>query len=145
MYALKICLYTDGDFGYKDTEFNMGQEMDTMIFYFEKREDAVEAFLRHFYSVGKSIRGRDTDDIKQWFADWNERIKLILKKVPTFEMKEGFGNPEILYGLYEVNRKTLSNGSFYFTEKPVGIYLSDYYNDWIDWEQLEAMDIIQEN
>lgn len=52
MFLVKICIYTDGDFGYEDPEFNMKDD-EEKTFYFENREDAVNALIRSFHNLKK--------------------------------------------------------------------------------------------
>lgn len=38
MFAVRICIYTDGDFEYEEPEFEMRDD-EEKIFYFENRKD----------------------------------------------------------------------------------------------------------
>lgn len=117
MYALEINIYTDGDFGYTDSEFYMKDD-ETIIFYFEKRESAITALERHLESVSNSIFTSDKylyRKVKNWYKTILNKFDLI-KKEYVFKIYKSFGNSEVEYCLFEVEKKKLDNGSFYFSE-----------------------------
>lgn len=139
MYALKICLYTDGDFGYNDTEFHIEPDAER-VFYFKNREMAVWAFLRHFHCVNKSLKTYGRGYIDKWFNRWDKRIDMISQKIRTFKIEKCFGNQEVLYCIYEVTEKTLSNGALYYDEILPDIDFSIYNEKDIDWCDLSKLE-----
>ena len=89
MFAVRICIYTDGDFGYDDPEFKTkGDEEKT--FYFETREEAVKALIRSFHNLKNSIRPCGRENIKRWIDSMDNRIELIAKKIHTFMIDKDF-------------------------------------------------------
>lgn len=124
MYALEINIYPDGDFGYTDSEFHMKGD-ETITFYFEKRESAIAALKKHLECVSNSIFTSDEYlyyKVKNWYEKILNNFDLIQKK-DVFRIYENFGNPEVEYFLFEVEKKKLDNGSFYFSE-----IKRDYYD-----------------
>lgn len=119
MYEVKICIVTDGDFGYEDPEFKIEDE-EELVFYFADRKKAAEAIVRSFHNLKNSFRTtKNLDCIKSWIDNWNEKIELLAKKLPTFVISEDFGNQQISYSLLWTRKATLGNGSYtYCNENP---------------------------
>lgn len=143
MYQLTIELFTDGDFGYEDTEFNIEPGV-RKNYYFEKRELAVAALKRHFESVTKSLRVHGMDYIQRWFSRWNDRIDVVSNNFKTFAFGEDFGNQSVYYGLVEVQKKELLNGSFSFDEHDLEADFEFYDEEDINLMQL-FVDTVSEN
>ena len=114
MYAVKIDIYTDDDFGYEDPEFNLSGEEDK-IFYFDCRKEAVNALVNSFHNFNNSIRVYDREHIKRWVNSMDNRIGLIAKKIPTFSIKKDFGT--LLYHLEDDGALMYSNQWIPLVEK----------------------------
>lgn len=135
MFAVTICIYTDGDFGYEEPEFNIeGEEEKT--FYFENRKEATNAIIRSFHNLKKSLRPCGRDNIKRWIDSMDNRIELITRKIPTFRIDKDFGNQSILYELCEVKKRELHNGSFCYDSNDVDIDFSWYGEEMIRWDEV---------
>lgn len=135
MFAVRICIYTDGDFGYDDPEFKTkGDEEKT--FYFETREEAVKALIRSFHNLKNSLRPCGRENIKRWIDSMDNRIELIAKKIHTFMIDKDFGNQSILYHLLEVERIDMDNGSYCYDSSEVDIDFSWYEEEMIRWDEL---------
>lgn len=135
MFAVRVCIYTDGDFGYEEPEFNTeGDEEKT--FYFETREDAVDALIRSFHNLKNSLRPYGRENIKRWIDSMDNRIELIAKKIPTFVIEKDFGNQSILYELLEVKKVEMSNGSYCYDSSEPDIDFSWYKEETIRWDEL---------
>lgn len=142
MYAVKIDIYTDDDFGYEDPEFNLSGEEDK-IFYFDCRKEAVNALVNSFHNFNNSIRVHNREHIKRWVNSMDNRIGLISKKIPTFSIKKDFGNQSILYELLEVNKVELNNGSYYYDAKEPEVDFSWYEEETIRWDELANWDDVE--
>lgn len=135
MFAVTICIYTDGDFGYEEPEFNVkGEEEKT--FYFENRKEATNAIIRSFHNLKNSLRPCGRDNIKRWIDSMDNRIELITRKIPTFRIDKDFGNQSILYELCEVEKRELHNGSFCYDYNHVDIDFSWYEEEMIRWDEV---------
>lgn len=135
MFAVKVCIYTDGDFGYEDTEFNTKND-EEKTFYFETRKEAAEALVRSFHNLKNSLRPCDRDYIKGWIDSMDNRIELIAKKFPTFIIEKDFGNQSLLYALLEVQKVEMSNGSYYYNSSEPDIDFSWYEEEMIKWDEV---------
>lgn len=135
MFSVRVCIYTDGDFGYEEPEFNTkGDEEKT--FYFETREDAVGALIRSFHNLKNSLRPCGREHIKRWIDSMNNRIELISKKIPTFTIEKVFGNQSLLYELLEVEKVEMNNGSYCYDSSEPDINFSWYKEETIRWDEL---------
>lgn len=135
MFAVRICIYTDGDFGYEELEFDMKDD-EEKIFYFENRKDAVNALVRSFHNLKNSLRPYDWDNIKRWIDSMDNRIELIAKKIHTFTIEKDFGNQSLLYELLEVDKVELNNGSYCYNSSNTDINFSWYEEETIKWDEL---------
>lgn len=135
MFAVRICIYTDGDFGYEEPEFNTrGNEEKT--FYFETRENAIGALIRSFHNLKNSLRPCGNEHIKRWIDSMDSRIELIAKKIPTFAIDKDFGNQSLMYQLLEVERVEMDNGSYSYNFSEPEIDFSWYEEEMIRWDEL---------
>ena len=135
MFAVKICVHTDGDFSFNDPEFRLKGDKE-YTFYFESRKSAAEALVRSFHNLKKSIHIEDREYVTEWIDYMDQRIDLIATKIYTFTIDQELGNQEIRYELVEVHRKDMSNGSFFLDEDEVDIDFSWYEEEDIDWNKL---------
>lgn len=135
MYAVKICIYTDGDFGYEEPEFDMKDD-EEKIFHFENRKDAVNALVRSFHNLKNSLRPCGREHIKKWIDSMDNRIELIAKKIPTFTIRKDFGNQFLLYEIVESNKVELDNGSYCYNFSNPDINFSWYKEETIRWDEL---------
>lgn len=135
MFAVRICIYTDDDFGYEEPEFNLKND-EEKTFYFENRKDAADALVRSFHNLKNSLRPCGRDHIKRWINSMDNRIELIAKKIPTFIIEKDFGNQSILYELLEVNKVKLDNGSCCYNQFDSEIDFSWYEPEEIRWDEL---------
>ena len=135
MYAVKICIYTDDDFGYEEPEFDLKDD-EEKTFYFENRKDAADALVRSFHNLKKSLRPHGRDYIKKWIDSMDKKIELIAEKIPTFIIDKDFGNQSILYELLEVNKVKMDNGSYCYNSFDSEIDFSYYEPEEIDWNEL---------
>lgn len=134
MFAVKIYIYTDGDFGYDDPEFNCRDEEKT--FYFRTREEAAKALVRSFHNLKNSLRPCGRDNIKRWIDSMDSRIELITKKIPTFIIDKDFGNQSILYHLLEVKKVEMNNGSYCYDSLEADVDFSWYEEETIRWDEV---------
>ena len=135
MFAVKICVHTDGDFSFNDPEFGLKGDKE-YTFYFESRKVAAKALVRSFHNLKKSIHIEDREYVTDWINYMDQRIDLIAKKVYTFTIDRELGNQEIRYELVKVHRKDMSNGSFFFDEDEVDIDFSWIDEEKIDWDEV---------
>ena len=135
MFAVRVCIYTDGDFGYEEPEFNTKSD-EEKTFYFETREDAVGALIRSFHNLKNSLRSCGREHIKRWIDSMDNRIELISKKIPTFVIEKDFGNQSLLYELLEVKKVEMSNGSYCYDSSEPDIDFSWYEEETIRWDEL---------
>lgn len=135
MFAVKIYIYTDEDFGFEEPEFNVKDD-EEKIFYFENREDAVNAFIRSFHNLKNYLRPWGIDYVKRWIDSMDNRVELIAKKIRTFRIAKDFGNQSLLYELFETERIEHANGSFCFNSKNPEIDFSWYEEETIRWDEL---------
>ncbi len=133
MFAVKICICTDGDFGYEEPEFDANDE--EKIFYFENRHYAVKALIRSFHNLKNSLRPCGREHIKRWIDSMDNRIELIAKKICAFNIHKDFGNQWITYELFEVEKRYLDNGSFYYDIISPPIDFSWYEVEMIRWDE----------
>lgn len=136
MYSVRVCIYTDEDFGYDDPEFNIKDD-EEKIFYFDNREDAINAIIQSFHNVKKSLRSYDRDYIKRWIDSMDNRIELICSKIHTFVIEKDFGNQSLLYELLEVQKVEMDNGSYFYDSKEPEINFSWYEEETIRWDELK--------
>ena len=142
MFAVKICVCTDGDFGYEEPEFNPKDD-EEKIFYFENRKDAANALIRSFHSLKNSLRPCGRDYIKGWIDSMDNRVELIANKIPTFTIEKDFGNQSILYELLEVNKVELDNGSYCYNSSNPDVNFSWYEQDAIRWDELINLENVE--
>lgn len=135
MYAVRICIYTDGDFGYEEPEFNIKDD-EEKIFYFDNRKEAVNALVRSFHNLKNSLRPCGRDNIKRWIDSMDNRIELIAKKIPTFTIEKDFGNQSLLYEIIEANKVEVENGSYCYNFLNPDINFSWYVEETIRWDEL---------
>lgn len=135
MYAVRICIYTDGDFGYEEPEFNIKDD-EEKIFYFDNRKEAVNALVRSFHNLKNSLRPCGRDNIKRWIDSMDNRIELIAKKIPTFTIEKDFGNQSLLYEIIEANKVEVENGSYCYNFSNPDINFSWYVEETIRWDKL---------
>ncbi len=135
MYAVRICIYTDGDFGYEEPEFNIKDD-EEKIFYFDNRKEAVNALVRSFHNLKNSLRPCGRDNIKRWIDSMDNRIELIAKKIPTFTIEKDFGNQSLLYEIIEANKVEVENGSYCYNFSNPDINFSWYVEETIRWDEL---------
>lgn len=135
MYAVRICIYTDGDFGYEEPEFNIKDD-EEKIFYFDNRKEAVNALVRSFHNLKNSLRPCGRDNIKKWIDSMDNRIELIAKKIPTFTIEKDFGNQSLLYEIIEANKVEVENGSYCYNFSNPDINFSWYVEETIRWDEL---------
>lgn len=118
MYAVVVDIYTDGDFGFEDSEFNLKaeNEVERMIV-FQNRSDAVEALKKSIRNIKQSFysSGNECINIKLWFDELYKVIHIITEKIENFSIYKDFGNQSTSFGLYEVEKNILENGGFYYT------------------------------
>lgn len=118
MYAVKIDIYTDGDFGFSDSEFNLkAQDDEERVIIFSNRNDAVKALTKSIYNIKQSFysSGNECINIKLWFDELYKVIHIITEKIENFSIYKDFGNQSTSFGLYEVEKNILENGGFYYT------------------------------
>ena len=115
MYAVRIKIESDGDFGFDETEF-LCEPDEERVFYFETRPEAADALVRSFKSLQASLRPCGRDYIKEFIDNFGDYIESIAKKVQTFRIEKNFGNQEILYELIEVEKVELQNKSHSYKE-----------------------------
>jgi hypothetical protein len=142
MYAVRICIYPDGDFGFDEPEFNIELEIE-QIFYFEERKEAAESIIRSFHNLRNSFRTHGWDEIKRWVDSFDDRIELIVKKINTFVIDKDFGNQQITYELAEVDKKYLPNGSYTYIKKEPEIDFSWYREETIKWDEVITWEDIE--
>lgn len=135
MFLVKVCIYTDGDFGYEESEFNVEPD-EEKIFYFENRKDAANALVRSFHNLKNSLRPCGRDYIKKWIDSMDNRIELISRKFSTFSINKDFGNQSILHELLEANKVELNNGSYCYNSSNPDIDFSWYEEETIRWDEL---------
>lgn len=135
MFLVRVCIYTDGDFGYEDPEFQVKDEEEG-IFYFKTREDAANALIRSFHNLKKSLRPCGRDNIKRWIDSMDNRVELIARKVPTFIIEKDFGNQSLFYELREVEKVEMENGGYCFNLLSPDINFSWYEEEIIRWDEL---------
>ena len=135
MFLVKVCICTDGDFGYEEPEFNMKND-EEKIFYFENREDAVNAFIRSFHNLKKYLRPCGRDNIKRWIDSMDNRVELIARKIPTFAIEKDFGNQSLLYKLLKTEKVQMKNGSYFFDSSDPDVDFSWYEEETIRWDEL---------
>lgn len=135
MFAVRICIYTDDDFGYEEPEFDMKND-EEKTFYFENRKDAADALIRSFHNLKNSLRPCGRDYIEEWINSMDSRIELIAKKIPTFVIEKDFGNQSILYELLEVHKIELNNGSYCYNSSDPNVDFSWYEVETIRWDDL---------
>lgn len=135
MFAVRICIYTDGDFGYEEPEFDVKSD-EEKTFYFETRKDAVGALVRSFHNLKNYCRPCGRDNIKRWIDSMDNRIELIVKKIPSFIIEKDFGNQSILYELLEVEKVEMNNGSYCYNSSSPHIDFSWYEEETIRWDEL---------
>ena len=135
MFLVKVCICTDGDFGYEELEFNMKDD-EEKIFYFENREDAVNAFIRSFHNLKKNLRPCRRDNIKRWIDSMDNRVELIARKIPTFTIEKDFGNQSLLYELLKTEKVKMENESYYYSSSEPDINFSQYEEETIRWDEL---------
>lgn len=135
MFVVKVCIYTDGDFGYEDPEFNTKDD-EKKIFYFENRNEAANALVRSFHNLKKSLRPCGREHIKRWIDSMDNRIELIAKKIPTFVVEKCFGNQSLLYELLETEKVKIENGSYCYNFFNPIINFSWYEEETIRWDEL---------
>lgn len=136
MFLVKVCICSDGDFGYEEPEFNMKDD-EEKIFYFENREDAVNAFISSFHNLKKYLRPCGMDNIKRWIDSMDNRVELIARKIPTFTIKKDFGNQSLLYELLKTERVQMKNGSYFFNSSVSDVDFSWYEEETIRWDELK--------
>ena len=135
MFAVRICIYTDGDFGYEEPEFNIKSDEDK-TFYFKNREEAVGALIRSFHNLKINLRPCGREHIKRLIDSMDSRIELIAKKIPTFAIDKDFGNQSLMYQLLEVERVEMDNGSYSYNFSEPEIDFSWYEEEMIRWDEL---------
>lgn len=136
MYAVTICINTDEDFSYEDSEFNTEYD-EEKVFYFENRKDAANAIVRSFHNLKNSLLPCGIDNVKRWIDSMDNRIDLISKKFKTFKIEKDFGNQSILYKLCEVNKKELiNNKSYCYDFSDVEVDFSWYEEETIRWDDV---------
>ena len=142
MFAVHICIYNDGDFGFDETEFNIKGEEDK-TFYFENRDDAVKALINSFHSLRNSLRPCGRENIETWIKFIDNNIEIICNNLITFKIYKCFGNQEITYELYEVEKIFNENGSYNYDEKEVEIAFGNFEIDSILlWESIKGKYLI---
>lgn len=107
MYAVKIDIYTDGDFGFSDSEFNLkAQDDEERVIIFSNRNDAVKALTKSIYNIKQSFysSGNKCANIKLWFDELYKVIHIITEKIENFGIYKDFGNQSIPFGLYEIGK-----------------------------------------
>ena len=97
MFKVNIRINTDGDFSYNETEFGLKDFDDEQTFYFENREDAVNALIRSYHSLRESLKDCTFTEISRWVAEIDDHLELLCKKFYIFEINKSFGNINFIY------------------------------------------------
>lgn len=139
MYMVKICIYTDGDYSYKDFEFHIKDD-NPHWFYFEERKDAVKSIINFMHSLRNSFSSSKSfvDHVRDYFFYLDDKIELITSKIPTFYIEKDLGNQSFMLGLLEVDKVSLQNKSYTYEWKDPIFDFSDYdLMEDINWESME--------
>ena len=142
MYRVRAYIYTDGDFSFSEPEPGLGLIRDKAEeFFFENRKDAADAIVKSFHHVAKFLVPCTLNSIKEWLNYFDERIELICRKVPTFNIEESIGNYEIIYELLQADKVVLKNGSYRYEYSTPTIDFADYNDvlEELNWSTLEEM------
>ena len=117
MFKVNIRINTDGDFSYNETEFGLKDFDDEQTFYFENREDALNALIRSYHSLRESLKDCTFTEISRWVAKIDDRLELLCKEFYTFGINKSFGNYDINYELIETEKINMDNGSYAYKDK----------------------------
>lgn len=141
MYVVKICIYTDGDFGYDEPEFNARND-EVRKFYFENRNNAAVSLAKSIHNLKSSFRSsKRCNHVKEFLDFLDEKIDLIIKKIPEFYIHQYLGNQELTFALLKVDKEERENGCFSYVENYPYLDFSwyDIEND-VNWDALETIE-----
>lgn len=125
LYALDMQISTDGDFGWDYGKFCPPTDMVysgiPYVIYFDTQGEAFDALIYHIETVIKTFRTDRSwlSEIKNWYEDVLKNLKdkkLIYTQSEEdflFCASESFGNPDVQYEIYKVEKKTVGNGFVY--------------------------------
>lgn len=122
MFKLYIEICTDEDFSYKETEFGLHKSYEEETFYFEDRKDAVDALIRSYHSLRKSLEKCNYYFITDWVNDIDDHLELISNKFATFDISKDFGCYRIMYILAET-KKVINDKYYKYEDKTPEISL----------------------
>lgn len=136
-----MCIRTDGDFSFSEPEPEFGLVGDEEgEFFFETREDAVNAIVKSFHYVAKFLNHHCPESLKELMCCVDERIELICRKIPTFTIDEDLGNHGFTYELLQTEKILLKNGSYRYECTSPAVDFTDYHGlEELDLSGLEEL------